>query len=94
MNRLKVDLGESNDYYALFRKVFETMSAEEFYTKYSVNEIKDYFKDDKYNLYKLIVSSFSNDLNKKYIYNHLLEDDDFFNLFFEEQDNYYIMFDK
>ena len=94
MNRLRVDLGESNNYYALFRKVFETMSAEEFYTKYSVDEIRDYFKDDKYNLYKLIVSSFSNDLNKKYIYNHLLEDDDFFNLFFEEQDNYYSMFDK
>lgn len=91
-NKLRSDLGESRNIYETFKNVFSKMSAKEFYEKYNVEEIKDYFSNNPYDLYKLIVSSLDKKENRTYIYNHLLEDEEFFKLFFDEQENFFSIF--
>lgn len=91
-NRLKEDIGTSNNYYELFRNLFKKVSAKEFLEKYTVKEIIDYFAENPYDLYKLIVSMFEVKENQKYIYNYLLINDEFFELFFNEQDNFYSIY--
>ena len=91
-NKLRSDLGESRNIYETFKNVFSKMSAKEFYEKYNVEEIKDYFSNNSYDLYKLIVSSLDKKENRTYIYNHLLEDEEFFKLFFDEQENFFSIF--